>query len=140
MSPSKLAQGGHVLTCIREILGSNLGRDTDYRDWDFPSFSRFTPGYFLKLGRERFLPHSSQSFDASYSQLLTAPLSVCLSTRLYIYLCTIHERNMAAHNAQNPTPRSHQMFLLRLQYRLYITVTSQHMDQLLAVQTNSRKD
>jgi hypothetical protein len=31
----KLAQAVMLLTCIREVLGSNLGRDTDYPDCEF---------------------------------------------------------------------------------------------------------
>jgi hypothetical protein len=30
--PCKLAQVGNLLTCIRDVMGSNLGRDTDYSE------------------------------------------------------------------------------------------------------------
>jgi hypothetical protein len=32
MKQSELAKAVTLLTCIREVLGSHLGRDTDYRD------------------------------------------------------------------------------------------------------------
>jgi hypothetical protein len=35
LPPSKMAQAITLLTCIRVVIGSNIGRDTDYPYLDF---------------------------------------------------------------------------------------------------------
>jgi hypothetical protein len=52
--PSKLAQAVLLLTDIREMFGSNLGRNTDYSNWNILWFRVSA----LKLGQGP--PYSSQ--------------------------------------------------------------------------------
>jgi len=62
-APCKLPQAVTLVTCIREITGSNLDRDTTYPDWSRLVF--FSPKKRIKIWRHKvghycFLPYPFQ--------------------------------------------------------------------------------
>jgi hypothetical protein len=64
LTPNVAAEWITLLLCIRDVLGSNLDPETGYHDWGISCFSSVSPGKCrdstLKLGCNRFLPHSFQ--------------------------------------------------------------------------------
>jgi hypothetical protein len=60
---SKVIKVVTLVTCTRDVPGSNLGRDTYYLERFFlvlPSPSEKMAGQYLRLSQDHFLPYPSQ--------------------------------------------------------------------------------
>jgi hypothetical protein len=57
-----LAQAVNVLNCILVVSGLNLGRDSNYRDWDFSCVSSVPLGHFRIVPRLDYVRFLHKSF------------------------------------------------------------------------------
>jgi hypothetical protein len=68
-----------LYTCIQQVLGSILGRDTRYPHWGFSLFFSVTPAQFQDSTSIRTWPISSKSFEipqSSFHSTLCSPATV----------------------------------------------------------------